>query len=110
MKMTTHIKHVTDASFQNDVTNSELPVLLDFWAEWCGPCRAMNPVLEDLATELAGKAVIAKINTDENRETAAKFTIRAIPTLLLFKNGELVTTKVGGATKSQLITLIEPHL
>ena len=101
---------ITDSNFEEVVLKADKPVLIDFWAEWCGPCRAMNPVLEDLAQELSGKLVVAKINTDENRTVAAQFAIRAIPTLLLFKGGELIATKVGGATKSQLLTLIEPHL
>lgn len=104
------IKHITDSSFEADVLQSPTPVLLDFWAEWCGPCRAVAPILDEVAEQFQGKLIVAKMNTDENRETPAKFAIRGIPTLMLFKNGELISTKVGAPTKSQLLSLLEPHL
>jgi len=104
------IKHVTDNSFEADVIQSSTPVLIDFWAEWCAPCRMMSPILDEIAEEFQGKVTVAKINTDENHETAVKFGIKGIPTLMLFKNGELIATKVGAATKSQLTSFLEPHL
>lgn len=93
---------VTDASFETDVVKSELPVVVDFWAEWCGPCKMIGPSLEEISTEMAGKVKIAKINVDENPGVAAQFGIRSIPTLMLFKDGKLAGQKVGAAPKSEL--------
>lgn len=101
---------VTDATFEQEVLNADVPVLLDFWAPWCGPCRMIAPILDELADEFAGKAKVVKVNVDDNPETAAKFGIRSIPTLLVFKNGEVVATQVGGVPKSQLASLIEQAL
>ncbi len=104
------IKNITDASFEADVLKSDLPVLVDYWAEWCGPCRSIAPVLDELAEQYAGKLQICKMNVDENRDTPAKFGIRGIPTLMVFKGGELVQTQVGAAGKAQLQALIDKHL
>jgi thioredoxin 1 len=100
--MSEHIKNVSDDSFNADVLKSSQPVLVDYWAAWCGPCKMIAPMLEEVATEFAGKVTVAKLNVDENQETAAKFGIRGIPTLMLFKNGEVAATKVGALSKSQL--------
>ncbi|MBC7444208.1 MAG: thioredoxin TrxA [Polaromonas sp.] len=104
------IKHTTDATFDADVLKSPTPVLVDYWAEWCGPCKMIAPILDDVATSYAGKLQIAKMNVDENREIPAKFGIRGIPTLMLFKNGELAATKVGALSKSQLTAFIDQQL
>ena len=104
------IKHVTDASFDDDVIKSGTPVLVDYWAEWCGPCRMIAPMLEETAKELGSRLQIAKMNVDENRDVPAKYGIRGIPTLMVFKNGELAATKVGVLSKAQLTAFLEPHL
>lgn len=108
--MSEHISAVTDASFEQDVLKSGVPVLVDFWAEWCGPCRMVAPVLEQIAAETAGKLKIVKLNVDENPETPPKFSIRGIPTLILFKNGQVAGTQVGAAPKAQLAAFVQPHL
>ena len=100
--MSENIQHFSDVSFDADVLNSSEPVLVDYWAAWCGPCKMIAPILEELATEFAGQVKIAKVNVDENQETAAKFNIRGIPTLMLFKDGQVAATKVGALSKSQL--------
>ena len=104
------IKHTTDATFEADVLKSDKPVLVDYWAEWCGPCKMIAPILEATASELGSRLQIAKMNVDENREIPAKFGIRGIPTLMLFKDGQLAATKVGALSKAQLAAFIEPHL
>ena len=104
------IKHVSDASFQTDVLNAASPVLVDFWAEWCGPCKMIAPILDEVARAYSGKLQIAKVNVDENSEVPAKFGIRGIPTLMLFKGGQLAATKVGALSKSQLTAFIDEHL
>ncbi len=104
------IKHVSDASFDSDVLKTDGPVLVDYWAEWCGPCKMIAPILDDLSSEYNGKLQIAKMNVDENSETPAKYGIRGIPTLMLFKNGAVVSTKVGALSKSQLAAFIDSHL
>lgn len=104
------IIHVTDDSFEADVLKAEGPVLVDFWAEWCGPCKMIAPVLDELANTYAGKISIAKMDVDDSKETPAKFNIRGIPTLIIFKNGEASSTKVGALTKKQLIEFIESSL
>jgi len=97
---------VSDKSFQADVLQSKEPVLVDFWAEWCGPCRAVAPVLEEVAGELKGKLKIVKLNVDENPETAAKYQIQSIPTLMIFKNGELASRQIGAAPKAKIVQWI----
>ena len=104
------IKHITDASFEADVLQSAQPVLVDYWAEWCGPCKMIAPVLDELATTYSGKLTIAKMNVDENRDIPAKFGIRGIPTLMVFKGGQLAATKVGAMSKAQLSAFIDQQL
>ncbi len=104
------MQNITDSSFEQDVLKSNKPVLLDFWAEWCGPCKALTPVLEEVASLYSGKITFAKLNVDENQETPTKYGVRGIPTLILFKNGEVVNTRVGSATKSQLQAFLDSHL
>ena len=104
------IKHVSDASFEADVLKSGVPVLVDYWAEWCGPCKMIAPILEDASKEYQGRVIIAKVNVDENPETAAKFGIRGIPTLMLFKDGKAAATKVGALSKSQLSSFLDESL
>lgn len=101
------IVHVTDASFAEDVLNSEIPVLVDFWAAWCGPCKMIAPILDDLAGQYAGKIKIAKMDVDANKETPGKFNIRGIPTLIIFKDGNVESTKVGALSRAQLIDFID---
>ncbi|ATB65660.1 thioredoxin TrxA [Pseudomonas mosselii] len=104
------IKHVTDASFEADVLKADGAVLVDYWAEWCGPCKMIAPVLDDIAAEYQGKVTIAKLNIDENAETPAKHGVRGIPTLMLFKNGNVEATKVGALSKSQLKAFLDASL
>ena len=94
--MSQQIVHVSDSSFEQDVLKSNVPVLLDFWAEWCGPCKMIAPMLDQIAAEYAGKVLVAKMNVDENPKTPMKFSVRGIPTLILFKNGQLQGQKIGG--------------
>jgi thioredoxin 1 len=101
---------ITDSNFEKEVLKSELPVLVDFWAEWCGPCKMIAPILEDVARDRKGQLVIAKINIDENAEAPVKYGVLGIPTLILFKGGKVEATKVGALTKSQLNAFIEEHL
>lgn len=101
------ILHVTDASFAADVLNSDVPVLVDFWAPWCGPCKMIAPVLDELAGQYAGKIKIAKVNVDDHKETPAKFNIRGIPTLIIFKGGNVEATKVGALSRTQLVDFID---
>lgn len=104
------IVHVTDASFDADVLNSQIPVLVDYWAEWCGPCRMIAPILDEISLDYAGRIKVAKVNIDENRDTATKFNIRGIPTLMLFKDGGVAATKVGALSKSQLAAFIDGNI
>ncbi|ARP87221.1 thioredoxin TrxA [Bordetella genomosp. 9] len=108
--MSDQIKHVSDASFDADVLKSDRPVLVDYWAEWCGPCKMIAPILEEVAKEYAGRVTVAKLNVDDNGETAAKYGIRGIPTLMLFKNGQAAATKVGALSKSQLTAFLDSAL
>ncbi|MDB5819840.1 MAG: trxA [Rhizobacter sp.] len=104
------IKQVSDATFDADVLQASKPVLVDYWAEWCGPCKMIAPILDDVSKEYDGRLQIAKLNVDENREVPAKFGIRGIPTLMLFKDGQLAATKVGALSKSQLTAFLDGHL
>jgi thioredoxin 1 len=104
------IRSVTDASFEDEVLKSEKPVLIDYWAEWCGPCKMIAPVLEEIAREYSGRLTVAKLNIDENPVTPPRYGIRGIPTLMLFKNGSVEATKVGAVSKSQLSAFLESNL
>lgn len=108
--MSEHIKYITDASFESDVLKSDKPVLVDFWAEWCGPCKMIAPILEEVAREYEGKVTIAKLDVDANTDTPAKFGVRGIPTLILFKNGVAAAQKVGALAKGQLTTFIDSNI
>ena len=105
--MSDNIINVTDSTFEREVLSSEIPVLLDYWAEWCGPCKMIAPILNDIADEYSGKIKVAKINIDENPATPAKFGVRGIPTLMIFKSGSIEATKVGAMSKSQLSAFID---
>jgi thioredoxin 1 len=105
-----HIVHTTDATFTQDVLKSDKPVLLDFWAEWCGPCKMIAPILDEIASEYHDRIKVAKINIDENPQTPPKFGIRGIPTLILFKNGTVEAQKVGAVSKSQLAAFLDSNL
>ena len=104
------IKHLSDASFEADVLKASTPVLVDYWAEWCGPCKMIAPILDEVAGTYQGKLQFAKMNVDENREIPAKSGIRGIPTLMLFKDGQLAATKVGAMSKAQLTAFIDQQL
>ncbi|MFM7971765.1 MAG: thioredoxin TrxA [Betaproteobacteria bacterium] len=104
------IKHISDASFEGDVLQASTPVLVDYWAEWCGPCKMIAPILDDIAQSYSGRLQVAKMNVDENREVPAKFGIRGIPTLMIFKGGHLAETRVGALSKAQLAAFVDEHL
>ena len=106
----TQIQHVTDDSFEPEVLKADVPVLLDYWAEWCGPCKSIAPILEQVASEYGGRVKVAKINVDENKLVPAKFGIRGIPTLMLFKNGNVEATRVGALSKSQLTAFLDSNI
>jgi thioredoxin 1 len=108
--MSEQIVHITDDSFESDVLQSSQPVLIDYWAEWCGPCKMIAPVLDEIAKEYGDKLKVAKLNIDENPNTPPKYGIRGIPTLMLFKHGEVEATKVGAVSKSQLVAFIDSNL
>ncbi len=108
--MSEQILYVTDAEFEDKVLQSDTPVLVDFWAEWCGPCKMIAPILEQVAGEYAGKVVVAKLNIDENQSTPPKYGIRGIPTLMLFKGGNVEATKVGAVSKSQLAAFLDSNI
>ena len=105
--MSDNITNVTDSTFEQEVLSAEIPVLLDYWAEWCGPCKMIAPILNDIADEYSGKIKVAKLNIDENPGTPAKFGVRGIPTLMIFKSGSIEATKVGAMSKSQLSAFID---
>ena len=104
------IKHTSDASFESDVLKADKPVLVDYWAEWCGPCKMIAPILDEVSKDYAGKLKVAKLNVDENQEVPKKYGIRGIPTLMLFKDGQLAATKVGALSKAQLTAFLDGHL
>ena len=108
--MSDAIVHVTDDSFEEDVLQSDIPVLVDYWAEWCGPCKMIAPILDDVAGDYEGKLKIAKLNIDENSQTAPQYGIRGIPTLMIFKNGSAAATKVGAISKTQLVEFIDANI
>lgn len=108
--MSENVKDVTDRSFESDVLQSDVPVLVDFWATWCAPCRMLTPIVESVAEEFSGKAKFVKLNVDDNAETAGRYSIRGIPTLLLFKNGELKDQLVGVTSKDNIVRMIESQL
>ena len=104
------IQHVSDSSFESEVLNSDVPVLVDYWAEWCGPCKVIAPVLEEIADEYDGKMKVCKLDIDANEDTPPKYGIRGIPTLMLFKNGAVEATKVGALSKSQLTAFVDSEI
>ncbi len=106
----TKIDHITDDNFEPEVLKSELPVLVDYWAEWCGPCKSIAPILEEVAREYGGRLKVTKINVDENHQVPARFGIRGIPTLMLFKNGNVEATRVGALSKSQLTAFLDSNI
>ena len=108
--MSDHIITLTDDSFETEVLQSSIPVLVDYWAEWCGPCKTIAPILEEIAQEYAGKIKVAKINIDDNSKTAPKYGVRGIPTLMLFKGGDVEATKVGALSKSQLTAFLDQNI
>lgn len=108
--MSEQIVHVTDDSFESDVLQADKPVLIDYWAEWCGPCKMIAPVLDDIAGEYSDRLIVAKLNIDDNPNTPPRYGIRGIPTLMLFKDGQVEATKVGAVSKSQLIAFIDNNL
>lgn len=108
--MSEHILQISDAEFETKVLKSATPVLVDFWAEWCGPCKMIAPILEDVAVDYAGKLIVAKVNIDNNPETPQRYGVRGIPTLILFKEGEVHATKVGALAKSQLADFLDSNL
>ena len=105
--MSENIVHVTDSSFEEEVLKSDMPVIVDYWAEWCGPCKAIAPVLEEIAGEYQGKLIVAKMDVDDNQQTPQKYVVRGIPTLMIFKDGDVIGTKVGQLSKSQLTAFID---
>ena len=108
--MSEHITYLSDASFEQEVLQSQLPVLVDYWAEWCGPCKMIAPILDEISKEYAGRLKVGKLNIDDNNQTPPKYGIRGIPTLMLFKNGNVEATKVGALSKSQLTAFIDSNI